>query len=45
MIPIWIDLHIKLFVGLYQRFSKNHSVLNMHVVVATSMANQKLAFQ
>jgi hypothetical protein len=45
MVFVWVEQHLELFVGLYQRSHKIDAVLKMDVVVACSVHKQEFAHQ
>ena len=45
MITIFVNLHFKLFTGLYQALSIIHCLLEMHIIIGCAMNQQQLPLQ
>ena len=45
MVLIGIELHLKLFIGLYQCLCKIHGVLEMDIIITPTMYQQELSLQ
>jgi hypothetical protein len=45
MITVFVNLHFKLFTGLYQALSIIHCLLEMHIIVGCAMNQQQLPLQ